>query len=386
MNIFIRIVCVFVSVIFLVGFFGFVMPSLIGFLITVLLIIAIWDIFARRYRQATRTFNSAAEAVAHQQGAISKVALAFAGRGPLGGPCFEYSRRLTAGQDPIDAAVQSRVPLHLTTAVAMVSAGQNAGFGNQAKPEAGGTSNAKQFQHQPLPSDDIVLPAYAHIMYVIITAMVTCIVLGFISVFIVPTMEKMMEEFGLQRPNEWLRIGSTPTQALLTFVIVTLLGLTPILTTGSLFGIPVPRWMPVSPQVVGDKSNTLRGLADAIESGMTVDQALALAAKISLKPSHRRSLLHANSLIRQGVAPAEALKQSGWLSVREGDWLRGATAPRGAELLRWIADQRVRDAHANLRWVIGTVFPALVVLLGMAVLAYSVGFFGTLVSLISGLS
>ncbi|NNE00636.1 MAG: type II secretion system F family protein [Pirellulaceae bacterium] len=375
-----RIAMGIVTFLFLIGFFGFVMPSLIGLIITILLIISITDIFDRRYRQAARTFNSAARAVCHQDGAITKVAMAFARSGALRGPCYEYARRLTAGEDPVEAANRSRVPLQLTTAVAMKS--------GRATPPAGdmGTMSKRSPYYITPPHYAAVLPAYAHIMYLVLTAFITCAVLGFISVFIVPTMEQMMGEFGLATPHYWLIVGSTPTQAILTILVLILLLVTPIIGRGSFFGIPVPRWMPVAPRSVEDKADTLHGLADAIDAGMTVDQALLLGSQVSLVPSQRKSLSYANSLIRQGVSPAESLQRSGWLSARESDWLRGTTAQRGAELLHSLAQQRVRDAYANIRWFMGIVFPMTVVLLGLAVLAYTYGFFGTLVALINGLA
>ena len=387
MRIMLRIALVIGIAIVLIGFFGFVMPSMIGLLIAVLLIISINDILMRRYRQSIRSFNTAAEAVARQQGAISKVAMAFARRGPLSRQCYEYARRLLAGENPIDAATESRVPLHLTTAVAMTTSEKP----NSERPATQNTNTSKSDRRTRQAADlanvnAAAMPAYANIMYLVFTAFVTCMVLAFLDVFIVPTMEKMLQEFGLNYPKAWMIVGGVPTQALLVVVIITLLALTPILTMGSFFGIPVPRWMPVSPQVIDERNDTLRGLADAIESGMTVDQALQLASRVSLKPRRKRKLLHANDLIRQGESPALALRKSGWLGTKESDWLRGASADRGAELLHYVADQRVRDAHANLRWLTGIVFPLLVVILGLAVMAYVTGFFLSLVSLISGLS
>jgi hypothetical protein len=387
MKIMLRIALVIGIAIVLIGFFGFVMPSMIGLLIAVLLIISINDILMRRYRQATRSFNTAAEAVARQQGAISKVAMAFASRGPLSRQCYEYARRLLAGENPIDAATESGVPLQLTTAVAMTTSNMT----TSKTPTSQNARTSKSIR-QARQSADLAngnaaaMPAYANIMYLVFTAFVTCLVLAFLNIFVVPTMEKMLGEFGLNYPNAWLIVGGGPTQALLAVVILALLTLVPILTMGSFFGIPIPSWMPISPQVIDDRNDTLRGLADAIESGMTVDQALQLAARVSLKPRRKRKLLHANDLIRQGVSPALALRRSGWLRPRESDWLRGASADRGAELLHYVADQRVRDANANLHWLTGIVFPLLVVILGLAVMAYVTGFFLSLVSLISGLS
>lgn len=376
-----RIALYMVLVIKLSLFFSLVMPSLIGFLLAMLLVICVSDIFTRRYQQAAKTFNSAALAVCQQQGAIGKVATAFARSGPLQGPCYEFARRLMVGEDPIQAAVSSRVPLRLTTAVAMQTGRTVQSNLNGRKP---GSSGEKDY---PLIADDSsVMPAYAQLMYLVITALVTTLALSFTSVFIVPTIEKMMEEFGLRSPSTLLTTGSVPMRFALVGLIGFLVFVSAAINWGNIFGIRLPRWLPVSPRLVEHKSDTLEGLADAIDAGMTVDQALDLGAQISLSNHDRRSLEYANHLIRQGASPAQGLRQSGWLSSREHDWLLGATATRGAELLRTIAAQRVRDAHANMRWTMGIIFPVVILFLGLVVLAYSFGFFGSLISLISGLS
>lgn len=370
-------VCI-ILVVIVVSTFGIAMPSLMGMLLCVLLIVAVFDFAGRRYRQAARTFNSAARSVCHQQGAMTKVATAFARGGPLRGPCYEYARRLLVGQDPIESAAKSGVPLQLTTAVAMTTS-------RRASPESGADRSVRRFDLNSSLEDSSMLPAYAQILYVITTAVATCGVLTFMGAFIVPSLEKLIDEFGSDAPLSWLMFGE-PTQILLLLVVLILLVLVPLIGFGSFFGISVPRWFPVSPRVIEDQSEILRGLADAIDAGMTVDQALLLGAKVSLRNRERNSLMQANQLIRQGTTPAVALHRTGWLSISETDWLSGATASRGSQLLRTIADERVRDAHANLRWLMGILFPLIILLLGCAVLAYTLGFFSSLVHLFYALT
>ena len=57
-----------------------------------------------------------------------------------------------------------------------------------------------------------------------------------------------------------------------------------------------------------------------------------------------------------------------------------------SELLRSIADQNVRNANANSRWLLGIFFPVVIVLLGMLVLAYGIGLFASLSELINGIA
>ena len=75
----------------IVTLFVTAMPSLMGLLLCVLLVVAVFDFLNRRYRQTARTFNSAAKTVCHQKGAMTKVATAFARSGALRGPCYELS-------------------------------------------------------------------------------------------------------------------------------------------------------------------------------------------------------------------------------------------------------------------------------------------------------
>ena len=377
MNKAVRYIIVCMIIAFLAVFFSVVMPSLIGLLIAVLILVVIFDFYARRYQNAARTFNLAAQAVCHKDGAMLKVASAFARSGPIRGPCYEYTRRLMAGEDPIEAATLSRVPLQLTTVIAMRN--------KQPAKTTLGRRGVLDHERMPL-SDSVLMPAYAHIVYLVITALVTSAILGFVTVFIVPTMEQIMEEFGLATPHLWLIAGNAPTRVILVGVIFFVLFLIPVVTTGTFFGIPLPRWMPGSPRAVEGRASTLAGLADAIDAEMTVDQALALGAQVSLKLSDRRSLLHAHTLIQQGRSPADALYKSGWLNSYERNWVGGATAERGAEILRTISRQRVRDAQANIRWLVEVICPFIVLCLGMAILLFVYGLFSTLVRLIGGLA
>jgi len=91
-------------------------------------------------------------------------------------------------------------------------------------------------------------------------------------------------------------------------------------------------------------------------------------------------------LIERGTEPAVAIYHAGWIEADEASWLSGASSQRTAELLRIIADQNIRDARSNLRWMMAIFFPVLVVLLGLSVLAFAYAFFATLMGLINGLA
>lgn len=374
MSLLLRIVTIVVVLLAIVVIFGFVMPSLIALLIAVLVVMAISDFFYRRKRHAAHIFNSALQAVCERDGGINKVAMVFARTGSLRGPCYEYARRLHAGEDPVDAAAQSRVPLDLSSAVVLRT-------GRKSRESQDYVGNSKQV----LSSQSSTMPIYAHVVYLVLTSLATCAVLAFCSIFISPTIEKITEEFGMASPVFGMTQGMGLIKIILAVVSITLVVLMTVISSGSLFGMLLPDWFPRSPRAVELRSNILWGLADAIDAGMTVDQALHLGTRISLRNSDRSSFAMAYQLIRQGSSPADALHQAGWLNENERNWIRGASAHRGAQLLRSIANQRLRDASANMRWILDLVFPVLVILLGFAVLLFAFGFFGSLISLISGL-
>lgn len=360
-------------------FFGFLLllPSLFGALMAILLFFAILDFTSRRYRNAVQTFNSSIRAVCHHEGAISKVALAFSRSGPLSGPCYEYARRLMMGENPVDAAAMSRVPLQLGTAVALESP-------TRIEPDVD-AERTRAIRKIDL-ADPYMMPAYGQFLYLTVTALVTCNVLVFMGVFVAPTLEQMYEEFfGRGLPNQWMMHAGPALWilVLLAFVIVIIV---PLLNRGHLFGMRLPRWIPMLPRPAQQKADTLNGLADAIDAGWPMGRALAVGHTISIRAMERRALEQSMILIERGEDAAVAMRRSGLIDPEESAWLVGATPKRTAELLRSIADQNVRDAQSNLRWLMAIFFPLLVLAIGLSVAAYAYGFFGALTELINGLS
>ena len=356
--------------------FVFALPSILGLLLTILILFAAFDFLQKRRRNAIRTFNSAVRAVCHRKGALSKIVTAFARQGPIRGSCYEYARRLMAGQDPIKAAADSRVPLHLSTAVAMSHSDRD---DSERQP-----SYTETTWHR---GESTPLPAYTLIMYVTLTALITCAMLSFVTVFVVPTIQVMLEEFGLSTaPYSWLVVGTTPTWILLTLTAAILLLAVPVLIRNSRFDIPILNWLPVSPQVAETRADMLSGLADAIDAGMPFLNAIDLANQISVDPSERASLHNASVSIQQGGTAADALYQTGWIDGDEFSWLQEAPPARFAQLLRHFGEQGIRDARANFQWLMGILFPTLIILLGLAVASFAYGFLGALLQLITGLS
>ncbi|MFK8114864.1 MAG: hypothetical protein AB8B91_21865 [Rubripirellula sp.] len=370
----IRILFWVIAVIGVLIVFGLVLPSLVSCLLAILLLFAIADLSARRYRNSVRTFNSAVRAVCQHEGAIAKVALAFSRSGSLSGPCYEYARRLMTGEDPVEAAGRARVPLQLQTAVALQS------------PRSESAKIKTHHSDFDLWSSEGVMPAYGQFVYLTVTAMMTCVMLGFMRVFILPTFEAMFEEFFSNRMPYRPLFSLIPAVSILCLIAFVIVFLLPLLNRGHLFGLRLPRWVPSLPRQAERRSETLHGLADAIEAGWSMTRALEVARTVAIDNTQRAFLEQAIRKIHRGVDPVYAVHEAGWIDKEDVVWLKDATPERKVGLLRTIADQDVRDARANLRWMMAVFFPCLIVLMGAAVMAFTYGVFGILMRIVDGLA
>lgn len=365
--------------------FLLLLPSLIGLLMVVMLTFAAIDYSSRRYRNVVRSFNAALQAVCHHDAAVGRVALAFSRSGPLSGPCYEFARRLMTGEEMLEAAVMARVPLSLSSAVAMLS------------PPPAPHESSQVDDRELTPVDDLdaspegdptTMPAYGQFIYLTITALVMCAVLGFIRVMVLPTIEKIYEEFyANDLPRQWLFSAAPAIFVLAVLVIVSTLIL-PFLNRGHFFRRRLPRWLPTMPRLSERRADFLRGMADGIDMGWPIGRILATAHAVTLstRSVEARSLDEAMRLIEKGTEPLDAVRRAGFIDASETAWLSGAPPQRMSVLLREIADQGVRDAHANLRWMMSLFFPLVVLMLGVCVLAHAFGFFSALTEMIRGLS
>ncbi|TWU47247.1 hypothetical protein Poly51_50460 [Rubripirellula tenax] len=393
MNRTLRVILWTLLILFTLLCFVFVLPSLFGLVMMTLLVFAVMDFAARRHLNATRAFNSTLRAVCRHDGAITKVAVAFSKSGPLAGPCYEYARRLMMGQDPIEAAARSRVPLQLATAVALQTPPSEQSTDAITPGSQNNRSSASIKRYESVDGglenenlgDSGWMPAYGQFLYLVVTASVTCAVFSFMAIFVVPTLESMFDEFGMKMVQRD-RMAVQPAYMVLFLLSFIVLVVVPVMSRGSLFGIRLPTWFPITPRLAQHKSEVLTGLADAIDHGWPMGRALAVGHLISVRRYERRSLQRAMELIEQGRTPADAIYQTGWIDSDEAAWLEDASPVRTAELLRTFADQTVRDSNANLRWLMGLLFPSLVLLLSAAVLRYAFGFFSTLFQLIESLA
>ena len=369
MDLRLKIIAGILLTVFVIIVFVFALPSLLGTLLTCLAVVALYDFFARKRRHATRTFNSALRSVCHHKDAVQKIVTAFARQGPLRGPCYEYARRLIAGEDPIKAAAASQLPLQLGTAVAMSTDGSVPPHEERDYPENG----------RP---EGTYLPPYTQIIYLTLATLIICGLLSFITTMIVPTVVWMYDEYGVSLERyEYLIRGPTPAWILLTITALLLLVMIPVMLRASALSATELNWLPIAPHAAESRAELLSGFADAIEAGMPLLGAIELAGLISTDYRQKLSLYKAASSMKLGTSAVDALYQNGWLTGNELAWLRDAPPHRFAQLLRHFGRQGVRDAQANLQWIMGILFPLLVVVLGAAVLSYAYGFLGAIMNL-----
>ena len=348
-------------------------PSLFAGLFAFLLVLAIVDYLARRNRNHVRSFNAALRSVCHQEGAIPKVSLAFSRSGPLSGACYEFTRRMMKGEPPLSAAVESGVPLQLRTAIALES----------PKEAYEWREDRRAAEVELATVDSTLMPVYGQFIYLIGTAFITTIVMVYLSVAVAPTLRRMLDEFGIDTSFE-INMGIA---RVMSFSVLGCLSLFAMLSLAARFTVArTARWFPMTPRRAEMKSEYLRGLADGFDAGWPIDRTLEVARSVCIRPADRDVIANMIRWIKTGIDPINVLAAGGWLSAREAAWIDRSDPRRAAPLLRMIADQCIRDSSANLRWVMAWFYPIIIVLLGMNVAVIVIGFLGSLVGLIHGLS
>ncbi|TWT83707.1 Bacterial type II secretion system protein F domain protein [Planctomycetes bacterium CA13] len=354
----------------------FLLPSLFSLIIAILFASAIIDFRYRRRGHYVRMMNSAIRTVAGQDKGLEKVVSSFARSGPMRWQCYEYAQRLRAGQEPLQAAAVSGVPLELSTAIALRIPSSAAQQTQESK------TSRRDYRDEFYSADTTTFPLYGQFIYLVLTALITLSVFKFMTVFITPTIEKMLEEFGMATSEyRWLLSGPWISWGLLVLVALMLVVI-PVFSTGRFLGI----FMPLLPRFAERKSERLRGLADAIEAGFPVEKVFAIGQSISTKANERAEFQRALIRVEQGATPVAAMQKCGWINGQDAQWLANASPQRTAELLRSIADQDRRDASANARWFMELFFPAVILVIGALVMMYVTGFFLSLTDLIRGLA
>ena len=375
--------------------FGILLPSFLGLVVTMLLVFAVSDFLVRRNRTTIDAFNSVLKTVVNHGGDLTSVAVSFSKSGPLSSQAYEYARRLMMGQDPLEAAARSKIPLQLSTAVVMQTkldggdAGDGASAGktntsqiSRGKSNAAARESPTGFNPNSLRSIGInSVSIQGRMLYLFVAASMTLSVMGFIKTFIAPILQDMFRTFGVDLDGFDQRFSLTPALMVYLLIVGLILAFT-LLSRGSLLGMNLPHWLPTMPRLAIRKSELLHGLADAVDAGWPLGRALAVAHTISISQPERYRLQQMMEWIEQGRSAAEAIHRAGYLPSKDVGWIEQAPAGRLASMLRMVGDRRVRDAHFNLAWTINLVFPALILLVAAVVTYCSVEVLSLLYQLI----
>ena len=374
----VRLLLWIVAFVFLGLTFVILLPSLMGLVITMLLIFGVTDFISLRRSATIDAFNSVLRTVVDNGGDMTSVAVAFSQSGPISAQAYEFARRLMMGQDPLEAAARSRIPLQLSTAVAMQTGEDGKSSGTNDEPIEASLTPMSQKSDRPIDLNSIrflgtsTTAIQGRLLYLFVTASATVAVVSFMGAFIRPTLEQMYEEFGM---NDQFTDQMSATPAVLAYLLIVVLILAYIiLSRVGFLGVAVPIWFPTMPRLAARKAALLHGLADAVDAGWPMGRALAVAHTVSIDQVERRRLQQSMEWIEQGRSPAQAIRWAGYIQAKDVAWIEDAPATRLASLLRVVADRRVRDSVFNLGWIISIVFPILVLILAAVITVYCHGF------------
>ena len=348
--------------------------SLFGVFLSVFLILFYAHLYTARRRNYIKNFNSALRTTIQINGRIQQTAEAFSHSGPIRKKCAKFARRLTAGDEPLAAAVTSHVPLEIETAMALSLPSKTTQLDSNRHPER------ETPQHRMNN-----LSIASQIFYLIIICFTLILFSSFYSLFIAPTLMTLLTEMPLTGAYD--TSSRSPATLQLTafligssafcFYLIAIVGLIPQLLTFS--------WVPLLPVAAAQKSAILTGIATTIEHRSSLDDFCQVAVK-TFHGSKRRQFLRALREIEKGYTDANVIYRAGWINARDHAWLADTTPTRQAELLRHISRQNIRHADANLNWIMAIAYPAAILCLAAAAAPFAAAFFSQLTTMITQIS
>lgn len=351
-----------------------VLKSIFGLLFSVIVILFYCENRARRRRNYVKSFNSAVRTTVQISGPLGRIAKAFANSGPLREQCANFEHRLAAGEETLDAAVASKLPLEIETAMALAFPDDQ----QQAIPQRRSViRSAAQSQSN--------LSTACQLYYLIFITMAIFICTLFYDSFIAPMLQSIANDFAR---NHGERLIAGNAQAIR--IIASAIGLGVISTYLALILDLAPRlasfsWMPLLPRAAERRAATLEGIATAIDIGCPIETFCQLGQKVSPGSQHKPFSLALNS-IENGNSNASAIAKAGWIDESERAWIEGAPPQRAADIFRTIAQQSTRRADSNLSWLMAILFPLMLLILAATIAPFATAFFSDIYGLTKGLS
>jgi type II secretory pathway component PulF len=234
------------------------------------------------------------------------------------------------------------------------------------------------------------LPIWAAIAsrltYIVVLLLVLQTICGFILYFIVPKFEAIFSDFGLPLPHiTVLTIRASHTLG------VPLLGLLSLAGLAFLVFVPFSfiSWgnydIPLFDRLLGRRHSALvmRCLGLYVEAGKPIALGVSMLAQHYPTFWIRHRLGNAKTSIQHGADWIEALWQQQLIRAADANVLRASVAARNlAWALAELAESGERRLAIRFQILIRTVFPVLVLAIGVVFLWMAVSFFSPLVTLI----
>jgi hypothetical protein len=222
----------------------------------------------------------------------------------------------------------------------------------------------------------------SQLFYLIIICFTLIVFSSFYTLFLAPVLMSLETDMTLTGSSE--ATSRTPVLLQMTaffigiaafcFYLIAMVGLIP-----QILAIP---WMPLLPVAAARKSAILAGLATTIENRFTLEAFCQVGAR-TFHGSRRRKFLKALRGIENGNNDANVIYRAGWINAAEHAWLADATPTRQAELLRNISRQNIRQADANLNWIMAIAYPSAILCLAAAAAPFATSFFSQLATLVT---
>jgi len=346
-------------------------PSMILFFLAIFATVFYLDIRTRQRRNYVSSLNSALRIVSQTGVPMGTAAQAFSKSGPLRRQCEDYTKRLASGEDPLDAAVASQLPLEISTAISM----QMPGNGIKAPPYRQQThrdTTARRTQ---------TLSISCQFFYLTFVCLFSVAALAFFSQFIIPQLHSIYAEFGRA---SLVKVSPLPNGLVLT--VLSLLSLflifLPIFLSYGLGLRFLPKhWIPLLPYQAKPNADALTAIAEGVDAGWPLQKIVFLGQKIS-RGQQKLSFTKAVESIESGENSTNAIKNAGWISVNEAAWLDGTPPQRMTQLMRTISRQNLQTADANVNWLVALLFPTVVLLIAAIIAPIAYAFFSNLYILI----
>jgi type II secretory pathway component PulF len=232
----------------------------------------------------------------------------------------------------------------------------------------------------------------ARLSYILALLLAMQSISGFILYFIVPKFEAIFNDFRLPLPQITIFVIDS-SHFIIKYGLVT--GWIPLVELGLLVFLPLSflSWsnytVPLFDRLLGRRHTALvlRSLALTVEGGKPIVQGLATLTQHYPTGWVRRRLLSVDKEVNQGADWIESLRHYRVIRSTDADVLRSAAEVGNlAWALLELAETAERRLAIRFQMIVQTLFPLVVVFLGMSVFILAMAYFVPLVALITELT